>query len=200
MKTIKLTKLAQIAVGVLIALTVACDKKGSDPAPAPAPAPVYHYVNGACHDVNNQPVAANLCANLPINGNYRWNGTTCTDANNVPVAASLCQVGNANGNYRWNGVTCTDLNNQPVSPALCSPMGLNEQFRIIDGNCIHMMTYQWVNYSYCSGVTGYNANQCNGMYMKFYGSGAWATIQCFGSFCRGQTLTEVSTGRQVTCQ
>lgn len=194
-------KLTQIALGVLVALTIACDKKGSDPAPAAPPTSNFNYVNGQCYDTSvNQPTAATNCGHIVINGSYRWNGSTCIDAANVAVAQTFCNMANTTGNYRMIGTTCTDLNNQPVPQQYCTSMGANSQFQIVNGNCIATVTGQWVNSSYCAGMTGYNANQCNGIYVKFNKWGVYYTKYCQGNSCSGQTLMDYNTGLMVTCQ
>ncbi|MBL7542542.1 MAG: hypothetical protein JNL11_01940 [Bdellovibrionaceae bacterium] len=198
-------KLAQLALGMLIVTMIACDKKGSDPAPAPV-ATQYGYNGSTCYDLTtNQPVAASLCSNVVINGGYRWNGVTCIDANGAQVSQSFCnmngvsQIGNSN--YRWTGTQCLDVNNNVVGNQLCQPgaTGMNGMFQIVGNNCMHTYTGQWVSYQYCAGVTGYNANTCQGWHTKFYGAGAYVRIYCSGSLCSGQTMISDMTGQQVTC-
>lgn len=203
MKTLKLSNFTKLALGCLVVLSVACDKKGGDPAPA-APVAQYNYVNGSCYDVTtNTPVSQNLCANVLINGAYRFDGVTCRDANGSPVSATLCNnagMGGINNGYRFNGVNCVDINNQVVAQTFCSQAGMgNGQYQILGGNCIHTYTGMSMPYSYCSGIAGYNPNQCSGTFIKLLPYGMTIFLECQGSNCSGQTLTEWSTGIQRTC-
>jgi hypothetical protein len=204
MKTLKLTNLAKLALGLLLVLSVACDKKGGDSPPTAAPATQYNYVSGSCRDVSTQAVVAqNLCAGVLINGAYRYDGTTCRDVNGGQVATTLCTngiYGTSGGQYRLNGVTCVDVNNSPVAQSLCTQSGVgNGQYQILGGNCIQTYTGQPVSYSYCTGIAGYNANQCSGIFLKYLGYGMTSYLYCQGSNCSGQTLIEYTTGIQKVC-
>lgn len=206
MKTLNLTNLAKLAVGFLVVLSVACDKKGGDSAPAAAAATQYNYVSGSCRDVTTQAVVAqNLCANVLINGAYRYDGTTCRDANGSPVTTTLCTNGiynNSSTQYHLNGVTCVDINNIPVAQTLCTQAGAgigSGQYQILGGNCIQSYSGMQVSYSYCTGVSGYNPNHCNGIFLKYLGYGMTSYLYCQGSNCSGQTLIEYTTGAQKVC-
>lgn len=201
MKTLNLTNLAKLALGCLVVLMVACDKKsGSDPAPVPAAN--YGYVSGSCRDITTQAVVAqNLCANVLINGAYRYDGVTCRDINGNAVAAHICtqamyQTGGTQ--YRWNGVNCVDVNNNIVAQNLCTQTGTSG-YQILGGNCIETFTGMSVPYSYCSAISGYNPNQCSGIFMKYLGYGMFSYKRCDGNSCSGQTLIEYSTGQTKTC-
>ncbi len=203
MKTLNLTNLAKLALGLLVVLSVACDKKGGDSTPVGATAN-YAYVNGSCHDTTtNTAVAANLCANVLINGAYRYDGATCRDTAGNVVTTTLCTQGiyttGVNSQYHLNGVTCVDINNNPVAQTLCTQMGVNTQYQILGGNCIYTYTGQAVSYQYCSGVAGYNPNMCNGIFLKYLGYGMTSYLYCQGSNCSGQTLIEYTTGIQKVC-
>jgi hypothetical protein len=204
MKTPNLTNLAKLALGFLVVLSVACDKKGGDSSPTAVAAAQYNYVSGTCRDVTTQAVVAqNLCANVLINGAYRYDGTTCRDVNGNAVTTTLCTngiYGTSGTQYHFNGVTCVDVNNNPVAQTLCTQAGIgNGQFQILGGNCIETFTGQPVSYSYCIGVAGYNPNQCSGIFLKYLGYGLTSYIYCQGSNCSGQTLIEYTTGTQKVC-
>lgn len=198
MKTLNLSNIAKLALGVLVVLTVACDKKGSDPAPA-APVAQYNYVSGSCRDVaTNAVVAQSYCANVLINGAYRFDGTTCRDVNNNVVSTTFCNTATISSGYHWSGTNCLDVNNQIVAQTLCTQSGTNG-YQILGGNCIQSYTGMSVPYSYCVGVSGYNPNQCSGIFMKYLGYGVTSYLYCQGSNCSGQTLIEYTTGIQKTC-
>lgn len=223
MKTLNFKNFTTLVLGALIALSVACDKKSSDPAPA-VPATSYGYQNGMCVDLSNgAPAAANLCQN----GNYRWNGAQCVDVNGGVVAQNLCTQGSGsyrwNGNqctdlngqivsttfctnagvnnYRWNGVACTDMNGVAVGPELCqSNNGIGGQYQLVGGECYSGVN--WVPYSMCAGQGGYVAGQCYGTYIKYKGGqfgSYYYTKYCSGNSCSGETLLEYATRRPVVC-
>jgi len=179
MKTLNLTNLAKLALGCLVVLTVACDKKGgNDPAPVAAPVAQYNYVNGSCRDVATQAVVAqNLCANVLINGAYRYDGVTCRDVNGNVVATNLCT------SYMY-----------PTTG-----QGGTSGYQILGGNCIETFSGMSVPYSYCSAISGYNPNQCSGIFMKYLGYGMFSYKRCDGNSCSGQTLIEYTTGQTKTC-
>ena len=153
MKVLNLKVFSLMVLSSLLILVSACDKKSdSNPAPAAPAAQVhtYGYVNGVCYDTtSNTPAAANLCVGNSGSGNYRWNGTQCVDINGQLAAQQLCQNGGIGQN----------------------------QFQLINGVCYSNSGYyqQYVDYSFCTGVAGYNANQCNGYYMS-YRSGIFTSV------------------------
>lgn len=199
MKTLNVKNLTYLILGVLLIVSVACDKKGSDPAPA-APVHQYGYVNGSCYDITtNTPAAANLCTGVVQNAGYRWNGTQCLDVNNQPVAQTLCNTTTSGtGSYRWNGTSCTDLNGAPIAPTLCQTnSNVVGQYQLIGGEC-YSSNFMWVSYTLCSGVGGFVPNQCHGTYVM-YQPGFVQTIYCSGTSCSGKTLIEYYTGRQIVC-
>ncbi|OYZ18635.1 MAG: hypothetical protein B7Y39_13365 [Bdellovibrio sp. 28-41-41] len=191
-----------MALGLLVVLSVACDKKSGDSTPAAAAAN-YTYVNGACYDTTtNTQQAANLCANVLISGAYRYDGVTCRDSAGNAVTTTLCTNGiysTSNTQYHLNGVTCVDVNNNPVAQSLCTQAGVGNGYQILGGNCIQTYTGQVVSYSYCTGVAGYNPNQCSGIFLKYLGYGMTSYLYCQGSNCSGQTLIEYTTGVQKVC-
>lgn len=217
MAILKSKEISVLFFGAMLALTVACDKKSdSSPTPAAPAAPTYNYVNGACHDMTtNAPVAINLCANVVINGNYRFNGSACTDLNGTPVAQNLCApvVGAntiANG-YRWNGSQCVDINNAPVATTFCS-VGASAyrwngiacidfngvavspdlcasagQYQLRNGECYS--GYTWAPYSMCAKVPGYVAGQCNGTYIKYSENRSGSIYYTYTKYCYGNSCS-----------
>jgi hypothetical protein len=85
------------------------------------------------------------------------------------------------------------------------------QFQFVNGQCVYTMTGQPVALSYCSAGGGFmnggvgggfpqqGAQQCVGVYI-YNANGQSQAVQCNGPDCRGYTLTEQATGRQVACQ
>ncbi len=202
MKTLNLTNFAKLALGCLVVLAVACDKKsGSDPAPVAVTN--YGYVSGSCRDLGTQAVVAqNLCANVLINNSYRYDGVTCRDVNNNVVSTNLCTSAiyqTTNSQYRWNGASCVDINNNVVAQNLCTQTTIGSGYQILGGNCIETFSGMSVPYSYCSGISGYNPNQCSGIFMKYLGYGMFSYKRCDGNSCSGQTLIEYTTGQTRTC-
>ncbi len=197
MKTLDLKNITKLLAGALIAISVACDKKGSDPAPPPvAPVASYQYVNGVCTEVTtNTPAAVNLCAGVATT-QYHSNGYQCLDAGNLPVDPALCANGGVGGAYTFNGTQCVGANGIPVAYQLCQNNATNG-FQLINGQC-YTTQGSPVSYNYCSSATGYVANQCNGQYVM-YQAGIMHTINCQGTSCSGRTVLEYWSGRQIVC-
>ena len=198
MKTLNFRNSTKLVLGTIAAFLVACDKKSdSSPTPVPAvPAVAYRWDGVTCRDVNGSPVAQNLCNTATTTGLYRMVGTQCLDNNNNPVAMTLCQTNGVNGNYRWNGYQCVDYNGLAVAQQLCQS-SLANGYQILNGSC-YTNQGSWVTYSYCTGVSGYVAGQCNGTYVMYH-TGFFQTIECQGTNCKGLTLQEYYSGRQVVC-
>lgn len=218
MKIWNVKQLVRIALGVFVIVAVACDKKSSGSNPAPVTSH-YNYVNNACYDITtNVPVALSSCALVVINGNYRWDGAVCRDlAGNQAPSITSCYVNgvlpgsgvaNGTGQYRMLGTQCVDINNQPVSQTLCTQVG-NGRYQIVNGTCVDTVSWVQAHYSQCNGVTGYNANACNGTYYKLKSIGGglimtWYTVQCYTkgdgtNSCARDTVIDPVTGTQKVC-
>lgn len=177
-------KKAFVFLAFISGLISACQKSDSNsntPAVATPAVHQYGYNNGVCYDYTaNVNVDASLCANMQNNNSgFYWSGSNCIASNTgQPVASSYCQnINNYNNPYGgyW-GYTTGNWSN---------------------GNCVNQAG-QIINQYYC-----FNQNytgQCQGLYYELKNYGFYISYQCWGSLCRGKTLIEYNTGRQVTCQ
>lgn len=163
-------------------LVISCQKNDSNsntPAPVVVTAHQYGYNNGVCYDYTA----------------------------NVNADPSLCsqQYNNTNNGYYWNGVNCmSSYNGQIVTSNFCNNNyynNFNNNTRWVNGQCVNNAG-QVVNQYYCASQA--YTGQCQGLYISYKEVGSYfqyyRTYQCWGSNCRGKTLTEYSTGREVLCQ
>lgn len=203
MKTLNLTNLAKLALGLLVVLSVACDKKAEILLLLRLlPVNMATSADGSCRDLRLKLWLLKICVLMFLLAVLCYDGTTCRDVDAVPVTTTLCTngiYGTSGTQYHLNGVTCVDVNNIPVAQNLCTQSGVGNGYQILGGNCIQTFTGQPVDYSYCTGVAGYNPNQCSGIFLKYLGYGMTSYLYCQGSNCSGQTLIEYTTGVQKVC-
>lgn len=179
-------KKALVILAFISGLISACQKNDSNsntPVVAAPAAHQYGYNNGVCYDYTvNANVDASNCANIYNNNNngFYWNGGNCIASNTGQVvASSYCQnINNYNNPYGggyW-GYTTGSWSN---------------------GNCVNQAG-QVINQYYCYSQT--YTGQCQGLYYELKNYGFYISYQCWGNLCKGKTLIEYNTGRQVTCQ
>jgi hypothetical protein len=123
-----------------------------------------------------------------INGGC-WDSTV-----NQFTQATFC----TQSQYVWgaNGTCYQAATNQPVQPALCSTV--NNGYYMSNGICYNPQA-QPVTTTLCSN-NGSVVGQCVGPYIYTDASGNRMPTTCAGANCRGYTLIEQATGRQVSCQ
>jgi hypothetical protein len=107
-----------------------------------------------------------------------------------------------------NGGCYDNVSRTYVAANLCSGVGAtgNTGYMYQNGLCYSTTTGQQVQVNYCNNVAG-GVNGVNGMYgtqcvgTYIYNQGGYPTyVNCNGTNCRGYTLIEATTQRQVYCQ
>lgn len=150
-----------------------CNNGGGGGGSAPA-APAYTWSNGVCIGPGGVQVNPQLCQTS--NNGYTWNGFQCMGPGNVPAAPQYCQ----------NQQQCNPVGYQnggyPNGYGSGYPNGYGSQYPN--------------NNNYCPPTN--NGGQYQQCYGQYYFSGQ--IISCRGQDCRGYTMTEVTSGRQVLCQ
>lgn len=126
---------------------------------------------------------------------YNYNNGVCYDYTmNVNADPSFCPQPNPatnamnNPNYYNNG--------------MYNPNGMYNSFynsngRWLNGNCVNTAG-QTIDQYYCLSQT--YPGQCQGLYIQYYEYGLYTTYQCVAALCKGKTLIEYATGKQVVCQ
>lgn len=184
-------KKALVILTLVSSMMIACQKNDSNSNTPVTAAPAVHqygYNNGVCYDYTaNVNVDASLCnGSVYNNGNtgFYWSGTNCMASNTGQVVnQSYCQNINNNPYGNWgNGYWGN---------------GYYGNGTWSNGNCINSAG-QIMNQAYCYNTT--YTGQCQGLYYDMKGYGFYITYQCWGNLCRGKTLYEYNSGRQVTCQ
>lgn len=140
---------------------------------------------------------------------YYWNGNSCyASPSGQLVASTYCSASCANtatAGYYWNGNYCYSANGQMVANTYCqttattnSTCGTNTGYYTTNGYCYSSTTGQMVDNTYCTTMNngGIVSMQCNG---QFYYNNQPVTCGYGGYNCAGNTLTEISTNRQVQC-
>gem|GEM_PF-1783148 len=168
-----------------------CNNGGGGGGSAPAASP-YTWSNGVCMGPGGVQANPQLCQTA--NNGYTWNGTQCMGPGNVPAAPQFCQnqqqcnpVGYQNGGYQNNGYQNGGYQNGYNSGY---PNGYNNGYNNGYGSQLPS------NNTYCPPTAG------GGQYQQCYGQYYFSSqmIYCSGQNCRGYTMTEATSGRQVVCQ
>jgi hypothetical protein len=103
-----------------------------------------------------------------------------------------------NTSYYWSSGSCISAaTGQAVNSAYCSTSTANNGYVLSNGICYSTINGQQAPVSYCSATSG--TGQCYGTYY-YNNNGNMQMGQCQGANCRGMTLIEATTGRQVLCQ
>lgn len=135
-------------------------------------------------------------SNNSSNHTYGMVSGMCYDyTSQVYVATTNCAN---NTSYYWNSGTCISAaTGQAVNSAYCSTSNSNNGYVLSNGICYSSLNGQQVPVSYCSATS--STAQCYGSYI-YNSNGYMQPVQCQGANCRGYTLIEAATGRQVLCQ
>lgn len=159
-----------LALVLVSSLVISC-QKNNDNNSTPAPAPAPVPVPAQPHQ-------------------YGFNNGTCFDfTTNTPVDPSLCNnlpnngYNNNNGGFYGGGYYGNGYYG-------------NTNVRWLNGNCVNAAG-QTISQLYCYNLT--YSGQCNGIYVR-YSAGYFEYFRCWGTLCKGQTLMEYSSGKQITCQ
>lgn len=126
------------------------------------------------------------------------NGSSGNSNSTTTTATTVHSYGYLNGScYDYTAATYVD-----VSYCASSTSTTSTSYYWNNGYC-YSSTGQIVTSSYCSGATSTTTTAttgvCNGYYLYNY-NGYQQFVMCYGTNCRGYTLTEYMTGRQITCQ
>ncbi|NUM57466.1 MAG: hypothetical protein HUU56_02480 [Bdellovibrionaceae bacterium] len=162
---------------------------------------------------NNPTPTPVVTPQVVTTGQFGYNNGACYDyTRNIQVDYTLCNgtVSNFNNGYSWNGYNCVLTSTQKVvDSTYCNitANAWNNQFgatsgRWVNGNCLNTAG-QTINQLYCLDQT--YVGQCQGLYYQVLNKSSsyyqfYRYYDCVGSNCRGKTLIDSTTNREVTCQ
>lgn len=116
----------------------------------------------------------------------------CQKSNDAPRVEAAHQFGALGGScYDYTSATYTAATN-------CPGLNTTSTYTMQNGTCMSS-TGQPVAASFCSTNLPPSAGPCYGNYI-YYGNGYPEYGYCYGSNCKGYSLTEAATGKTVTCQ
>lgn len=210
-----------IYILLLLAFMTGCQKPNDTPPPA-AVAHQFGMMGGSCYDYTAATyTAATNCAGMNSNSSstYSMQNGTCVSSTGQQVATSFC-TSTANGYYTTNGVCYSSSTNQQVAASLCT--STTNGYYMNNGVCYSSSTNQQVAANLCSANSQLPPQMpgipmppqmpgmpmpphyqmggpCYGYYI-YNGNGYSEFGYCYGFNCRGYMLTEVASGRMVSCQ
>lgn len=184
-----------IYIILLLAFMTSCQKPNDTPPPA-AVAHQFGMMGGACYDYTAATyTAATNCAGMNSNSSstYSMQNGTCVSSTGQQVEMSFC-TSSASGYYTSNGVCYSSSTNQQVAANLCNTNShLPPQLPMPMPPGMPMPPQLPMPPNYQMG------GPCYGYYI-YTGNGFPEFGYCYGINCRGYMLTEVVSGRMVSCQ